>query len=84
MLSKLSYVARAAIKDYCSAHNLSELCEGSTHDAQSCAWLYFLLRQAPDYAEWFPRGKWATLQVLEASIDEQAKVEAAQLTAEKS
>ena len=33
---------------------------------------YFKLRKAKDCAEWFPSGKWATLQRLEQLIEEAA------------
>jgi len=36
----------------------------------ACA-LFFLLRQCPD--EEFPRGKWATIQLLEGWLDKMAK-----------
>ena len=29
------------------------------------AWTWFQLREAEDRPEWFPKGKWATLQVIE-------------------
>jgi len=69
MLNELSYVARSAIKDYCSSHDLLELYEAACTDPQNCAWLYFILRAAEDYSDYFPRGKWATLQRLEQVLD---------------
>lgn len=36
------------------------------------ALLYFKLRKAKDRAEWFPSGKWATLQRLEQLLEEAA------------
>lgn len=36
------------------------------------AWLYFLLKASEDRVEWFPRGKWATLQHLESILLEEA------------
>ena len=36
------------------------------------ALLYFKLRKAKDCPEWFPSGKWATLQRLEQLIEEAA------------
>lgn len=72
-LSNLSYVARSAIKEFCTVRGLSELYESSVYDPKNCAWLLFLLRAAPDHTEWFPHGKWATLQRLEQIIDSAAE-----------
>jgi hypothetical protein len=33
------------------------------------AWVYFLIRKLPDKPEWFPRGKWATIQHIEGQLD---------------
>ncbi len=41
---------------------------------ESWAWLWFQLRAAEDRPEWFPSGKWATLQHLGMLLDECAKV----------
>jgi hypothetical protein len=69
MLSSLSDLARSGIKTACDELDLPELYEASCHDSQSCAWLFFCLRAVVDIQRWFPRGKWATLQALEQSLD---------------
>ena len=38
------------------------------------AWIYFQLSVAEDRTEWFPKGKWATLQFLGQRLQEQAKL----------
>jgi hypothetical protein len=37
------------------------------------SWLWFLLRQAEDKPEWFPKGKSATLQIIEKHLDAYAR-----------
>jgi hypothetical protein len=32
------------------------------------AWAHFLLKVSPDRPEWFPKGKWATLQIIEGEL----------------
>ena len=34
------------------------------------AWLVLLLKKCADRADWFPRGKWATIQHIERQLDE--------------
>lgn len=33
------------------------------------AWVVAVLRRLPDRLEWFPRGKWATIQQIEMQVD---------------
>jgi len=46
---------------------------------ENWAWIWFQLRRAADRLEWFPRGKWATLQHIERLLNEcaQASVDTA-------
>ena len=39
------------------------------------AWLWFVLREVEDRPEWFPHGKSAILQVIEASLRVEAQTE---------
>jgi hypothetical protein len=39
------------------------------------AWIAFLLRESPDRPEWFPKGKWATIQFLETELIQEARQE---------
>ena len=36
------------------------------------SWMYFQLRVGQDRPEWFPRGKWATIQAIEAYLSKEA------------
>ncbi|HJX53946.1 MAG TPA: hypothetical protein VJ801_14365 [Polyangia bacterium] len=73
MLYKLSDLARQGIKTFCDhqfgSYDLSEVYTSACNDAEMCARLYFPLRSAEDKPEWFPCGKWATLQKLEKILD---------------
>jgi len=40
---------------------------------ENWAWIFFELRQATDRPEWFPHGKWATIQHIGNLLDECAK-----------
>jgi hypothetical protein len=42
--------------------------EASAESRNLWAWITFLLRAAPDRADWFPKGKWATIQVIEDQL----------------
>jgi hypothetical protein len=55
-------------------HDESAL-DGTTRE--HWAWVAYLLRGTPDRPEWFPKGKWATIQVLESELMEEAKREIA-------
>lgn len=37
--------------------------------AERMAWLVLLLKKREDLPEWFPRGKWATIQHIESQVD---------------
>jgi len=34
------------------------------------AWIVLQLRKVKDHEEWFPRGKWATIQAIEQQLDD--------------
>jgi len=48
------------------------------------AWIVLVLRKLEDKDEWFPRGKWATIQNIEAQLEIAAKEFVEELTQEKS
>jgi hypothetical protein len=75
MISELSMLAQGGIEKFCVEKDLQELFASAKHDPQACAWLMFLLRAAVDIDKWFPRGKWATIQVLEVALDRAANKE---------
>ncbi len=39
---------------------------------EQMAWAFFLLRTVPDKPEYFPKGKWASIQVLEEQLHKHA------------
>ena len=47
------------------------------------AWIVLVLRKLEDKDEWFPRGKWATIQSVEAQLETAAKEFVEELTQEK-
>lgn len=46
---------------------------GVVETAERMAWVVFVARHAADDEVVFPRGKWATIQHIEAQLDEHAK-----------
>lgn len=51
-------IGQALDQDFCGAETPERM-----------AWVVLLLRKLEDRAEWFPRGKWATIQEIERQID---------------
>jgi hypothetical protein len=48
---------------------------GNNDSILAWGWLYFLLRESTDRPEWFPKGKWAIVQILERWLIEAAREE---------
>ena len=63
-------LTQQGLEAFCDANDCIGLIESSA--PEHWALLYFKLRKAKDFAEWFPSGKWATLQRLERLIEEAA------------
>lgn len=42
-------------------------------EPERMAWAVLILRELEDRPAWFPKGKWATIQAIEAQLVEQAK-----------
>lgn len=42
--------------------------------AAAWAWVCFLLRESKNRAAWFPKGRWATIQKIEGTLLEEARV----------
>jgi len=61
--------ARRGLERFCEDNDCEGLLDGGL---EVSAWLFFRLREAEDRAEWFPSGKWATLQRLEQLLSEAA------------
>jgi hypothetical protein len=53
-------------------HSDGLLFESIGSDPAPWAWIYFQLSAAEDRPEWFPKGKWATLQFLGQRLQKQA------------
>ena len=56
-----------------AAHGDELLFDDNATAPEFWSWIYFQLRVAADRSEWFPRGKWATLQVIEESLSTEAR-----------
>lgn len=41
--------------------------------APAWAWVWYVLREAEDRPEWFPRGKWSVIQMIERWLTEEAR-----------
>jgi hypothetical protein len=52
-------------------------------EPEQVAWLTFLLAETPDDDDTFPRGKWATIQVLQTMVATAARAEIADSAAEQ-
>jgi hypothetical protein len=48
---------------------------GNDNTLLAWGWIYFLLRESADRREWFPKGKWAVVQILEQWLMEAAREE---------
>jgi hypothetical protein len=57
------------LERFCEDNDCAGLLDGGL---EVSAWLFFLLREAKDREEWFPLGKWATIQRLEKLLSEAA------------
>ena len=54
-------------------HGDELLFDANASSPEVWSWAYFQLSESEDRAEWFPRGKWATLQLLEGKLREEAR-----------
>lgn len=70
----LSMQAQAGLRCFCDCVFGDELMADSIASLpENWAWLWMRLREAEDKPEWFPKGKWATLQVIEQILVEEAR-----------
>ena len=68
-LEYLSTLAQHGLRAWAIAvHNDELLFDGIASNPREWAWQWFQLREAEDRLEWFPKGKWATLQVIESYL----------------
>lgn len=75
IMSPLSALAQSGLREYCETLGLGELYQGARYDLGLCAHLWFLLRRSPDTEATFPRGKWATIHLLEKALEQVADTE---------
>ena len=69
----LSTEAQIGIERFCAAvAEDGDPTRESPSSRNEWAWLCYLLKAAPDTAEWFPKGKWATIQEIERQLDLEA------------
>jgi len=54
----------------------------SVETPERMAWVFLVLRKLEDRPEWFPRGKWATIQHIEDQLDKCAEARAQQAAQE--
>ena len=73
LFKSLSSEAQAGLREWAIwQHNDEALFDESDNDTPwAWAWTVFQLRVAKDLPEWFPKGKSATIQIIESWIYEQ-------------
>ena len=73
-LSRLSPEAQAGLVRWATHHFQDDLLwDGIGSSPEHWAWLWFQLRVSEDNPEWFPKGKWATLQHIQTLLEEEAR-----------
>jgi hypothetical protein len=75
-LSKLSALAQSGLMLWAAyEHGDEMLFDGIGSSPTEWAWIVFQLRQADDNPDWFPKGKSATIQVIEMALYEEARAQ---------
>jgi hypothetical protein len=69
---RLSPETQAGLRLWAKWNDDELLFEGIGSSPEHWAWVVFLLRVAEDRPEWFPKGKSATIQVIEQWLYEEA------------
>jgi hypothetical protein len=73
-IDRLSMQAQGGIRCFCDCVFGDPLViEDFGSSPEKWAWLWMQLREAEDKPEWFPKGKWATLQIIEQILVEEAR-----------
>lgn len=68
-IDRLSTLAQHGLRSWAiSVHHDEMLLDAISSLPEHWAWVWFQLREAEDKPEWFPRGKWATLQEIERHL----------------
>lgn len=75
-IDKLSATAANGLRLWAQfQHGDDMLFEGIASVPQEWAWVCFQLRVADDKPEWFPKGKFATIQIIEKFLYDEAEEE---------
>jgi hypothetical protein len=74
MMRNFSEEAQTGIRLFClDVHGDELMAEDWGAASEAWAWLAVRLRVAQDRQQWFPKGKWATIQYIEELLLEEAK-----------
>lgn len=72
-LDKLTSQAQDGLRLWAAyQHDDEMLFDAIGSSPEHWAWIWFQLRAAKDRPEWFPHGKWATLQFIQGQLDGEA------------
>lgn len=74
-LSQLSAEAAQGLIEWAKHEHDELFFDGIGSLPTEWAWVLLQLKVADDCPEWFPRGKWATIQVIETFLTEEAKAQ---------
>jgi hypothetical protein len=74
-LEWLSGEAQKGLIEWAKFQHDELLFEGIGSLPSEWAWVAFQLRAAQDLPEWFPKGKWATIKVIETNLMKEAERE---------
>jgi hypothetical protein len=72
-IDHLSAAAQEGLRQWAKyQHGDDMLFDGIGGNSEAWAWLCIQLKAASDRREWFPKGKWATIQYVETILLEEA------------
>jgi hypothetical protein len=72
-LREFSYEARRGLENISQSYDLYFPDLENQYGPNTWAGLFFILREVPDTPDFFPKGKWATIQYLEGMLIQWAK-----------
>ncbi len=72
-IDRLNSLAQQGIRNFCrDIHGDEMIPDAISSLPEQWAWLWFQLREAEDKLDWFPKGKYATLQYIESHLIDEA------------
>jgi hypothetical protein len=75
-IGKLSAQAQEGLRRWAAdVHDDELLFDAIGGNPEQWAWIYFQLQACEDSPEWFPKGRWATIQAIGMFLLEEATVE---------